>query len=71
MALRLGVDLKVFDAAASKNGDEISIEELSEVTKADPLLVSKSRVGSCLVGEEIKLTINRANYGILGCHGHF
>jgi len=45
MALRLGVDLKLFDAAARKNWDKISIEELSEATKADPLLVSKSRVG--------------------------
>ncbi|KAH8744648.1 S-adenosyl-L-methionine-dependent methyltransferase [Hyaloscypha finlandica] len=41
MALRLGVDLKLFDAAARKNGDEISIEELSEATKADPLLVKR------------------------------
>jgi hypothetical protein len=41
MALRLGVDLKLFDAAAGKNGGEISIEELAEATKADPLLVSK------------------------------
>jgi hypothetical protein len=43
MALRLGVDLKLFDAAARKSGDIISIHELSEVTKADPLLIGKYR----------------------------
>jgi len=42
MALRLGVDLKLFDAAAKKSDrDEINIEELSEATGADPLLISK------------------------------
>jgi hypothetical protein len=71
MALRLGIDLKLFDAAASKNGEEISIQELAEATKADPLLVSKCHGTGCLVEEKTKLTINRADYEIPGSHGHF
>lgn len=68
MALRLGVDLKLFDAAAGKNGGEISIEKLAEATKADPLLVSK---WGCLVEDGNDVNRNRADYEIPGSHGDF
>ena len=42
MALRLGVDMKLFDVVAKKSDrDEINIEQLSEATGADSLLISK------------------------------
>ena len=46
MALRLGVDMKLFDAVAKKSKDggelgEIRIEQLSEETGVDPLLLSR------------------------------
>ena len=43
MSLRLGVDMKLFDAAAKLSGNEgqVTIEQLASETGADPLLVSK------------------------------
>lgn len=49
MALRLGVDMKVFDAVAkrSKDGGELGgvrIEQLAEETGVDSLLLSRFHV---------------------------
>lgn len=50
IALRLGVDMKLFDTAvkASSDGGEVRIEELFSGAKADPLLVT--RIMRLLVG---------------------
>jgi hypothetical protein len=46
MALRLGIDMKLFDAAAraSTDGSPVRIERLASETGADLLLVSKCRI---------------------------
>lgn len=46
MSLRLGVDMKLFDAAAktSFNGGEVMIAQLSSETGADPLLISEYNI---------------------------
>jgi hypothetical protein len=43
--LRLGIDMKLFDAAAalSVDGGEVQLENLISEMAADPLLVSKCR----------------------------
>lgn len=45
MALRLGIDMKLFDAVAehTKSSDEgtVTLSQLAETSKADPLLVCK------------------------------
>lgn len=45
MALRLAIDMKLFDAAAEltreENEKQFSVEELAAKTKADELLISK------------------------------
>ena len=35
------MDMKLFGAAAKKNGEEISLEEFATDTSANPVLVSK------------------------------
>lgn len=46
IALRLGIDMKIFDAVAqhieSSGEKTITLSQLAEMTKADPLLVCKS-----------------------------
>ena len=51
MALRLAVDMNLFDAAteAVANQSGVSIEQLAPRTSADPLLVSKCKVRKILV----------------------
>lgn len=70
MSLRLGVDMKLFDAAAktSINGGEMTIEQLSSETGADPLLVSKYRI----VWRSPKKTNDgdRSRYESASRHGH-
>ena len=43
IAIRLGVDMKLFDtaASASRNGGEVRIEDLASEANADPVLVSR------------------------------
>ncbi|MCJ1461494.1 hypothetical protein MMC07_000091 [Pseudocyphellaria aurata] len=57
IALRLGVDMKLFDAAvkASSSGDEIQIGELSSEVSADPLLVSRCWT-KCLYEQNLTLS---------------
>ena len=50
IALRVGVDMKLFDAAAkaASKGQEVRIEELSSEVNADPLLVSRCWTNICI-----------------------
>ncbi|GIC93716.1 uncharacterized protein Aud_010204 [Aspergillus udagawae] len=45
IALRLGIDMKLFDAVAqytkSSGGGTVTLSQLAEMSKADPLLVSR------------------------------
>lgn len=46
MALRLAIDMKLFDAAAaiSTDGGEVRTKQLASRTGVEPVLVSKCRV---------------------------
>lgn len=54
IALRVGVDMKLFDAAAmaaskaASKGHELRIEELSSEANADPVLVSRCWTNKCI-----------------------
>ncbi|RFU78912.1 sterigmatocystin 8-o-methyltransferase precursor [Trichoderma arundinaceum] len=42
IAIRLGVDMKLFDAAAKQPQDNVTIKQLADDTGADPLLISRN-----------------------------
>lgn len=69
MSLRLGLDMKLFDAAAktSIDGGEMTIQQLSSETGADPLLVSKYRIVWCSPKNNDG---DRSRYESASRHGH-
>lgn len=71
MALRLGVDLKLFDAISARSKSQengvVTVQQISEDVKADPKLVRKSTFR--MISGSLDLMKNRENHEISFIHG--
>ena len=71
MALRLGVDLKLFDAISARSESQengvVTVQQISEDVKVDPKLVRKSTFR--MISENLGLMENRENHEISFIHG--